>query len=55
MTDSTQTGAAQTPGQKAIDELISDTPGQGGIDELASIPYEVIHDKNLSSQDHLFK
>ena len=25
------------------------------IDELASIPYEVISDKALNTQDHLFK
>ena len=25
------------------------------IDELSSIPYEIIHDKALNTQDYLFK
>ena len=31
------------------------TTNGSSTDELASIPYEVIHDKQLSTQDHLFK
>ena len=31
------------------------TTNASSTDELASIPYEVIHDKQLSTQDHLFK
>ena len=38
------------------DEGISnDTPGGDSTDKLASIPYEVIHDKQLATQDHLYK
>ena len=34
---------------------MQDTPGAESTDKLASIPYEVIYDKQLSTQDHLFK
>ena len=38
-----------------VNPSANDTPGGESTDELASIPYEVINDKSLSTQDHLFK